>query len=294
MERDEDACRLIEQNREKFWPIQYAGCLRHSARVLQDLPAPDSVFLGGSGGMVEEILQLALQKNPYVRVVINAITLETVCRGDTGPKHTRFCGCHDFADSGFPSKARRKGSYDVGAKPSLHSQRTGGGDMTVSLPRVLLAAPSSGAGKTTVTCAILRALHRRGRKLSAFKCGPDYIDPMFHREVLGVPSYNLGPFFRWGQRTVRRLLMEDAQGGRIWPVMEGVMGYYDGIGRYGTGRKLRFGLCNSLAGCLGVGRAWSSTIVAGPDQGISYISLRQPDSRSSLESFISQPVSRAS
>ena len=46
--------------------------------VLQDLPAPDSVFLGGSGGMVEEILQLALQKNPYVRVVINAITLETV------------------------------------------------------------------------------------------------------------------------------------------------------------------------------------------------------------------------
>lgn len=100
--------------------------------------------------------------------------------------------------------------------------------MTVSLPRVLLAAPSSGAGKTTVTCAILRALHRRGRKLSAFKCGPDYIDPMFHREVLGIPSYNLD-LFLLGQRTVRRLLMEDAQGADL-ALMEGVMGYYDGIG----------------------------------------------------------------
>ena len=65
-----------------FFFTYHAGCLynigRSVAKSIQDLPAPDSVFLGGSGGMVEEILQLALQKNPYVRVVINAITLETV------------------------------------------------------------------------------------------------------------------------------------------------------------------------------------------------------------------------
>ena len=76
--RDEDACRLIEQNREKFGLSICGLSAAQRQGVLQDLPAPDSVFLGGSGGMVEEILQLALQKNPYVRVVINAITLETV------------------------------------------------------------------------------------------------------------------------------------------------------------------------------------------------------------------------
>lgn len=78
VERDEDACRLIEQNREKFGLSNMRVVCGIAPGVLQDLPAPDSVFLGGSGGMVEEILQLALQKNPYVRVVINAITLETV------------------------------------------------------------------------------------------------------------------------------------------------------------------------------------------------------------------------
>ena len=52
---------------------------------------------------------------------------------------------------------------------------------------VTLLGPS-GCGKTTVTTAILRALQRRGVTLSAFKCGPDYIDPMFHTAVLGVPS----------------------------------------------------------------------------------------------------------
>ena len=55
--------------------------------------------------------------------------------------------------------------------------------MTVYAPRVLFAAPSSGAGKTTVTCAILRAFHRRGLHLAAFKCGPDYIDPMFQEDL---------------------------------------------------------------------------------------------------------------
>ena len=65
----------------------------------------------------------------------------------------------------------------------------------LDLPRLLVAAPASGSGKTTVTCALLRVFQRRGLDPCAFKCGPDYIDPMFHREVLGLPSRNLDLFF---------------------------------------------------------------------------------------------------
>lgn len=101
--------------------------------------------------------------------------------------------------------------------------------MTGMQPRVLLAAAASGAGKTTVTCAILRALKNRGRvRAAAFKCGPDYIDPMFHREVLGIPSTNLD-LFLLQEHTVRSLLCENARGTEV-ALLEGVMGYYDGIG----------------------------------------------------------------
>lgn len=54
--------------------------------------------------------------------------------------------------------------------------------------QLLLAAPSSGSGKTTAACALLSALKARGLEPCAFKCGPDYIDPMFHRAVLGCPA----------------------------------------------------------------------------------------------------------
>ena len=61
--------------------------------------------------------------------------------------------------------------------------------------RFLVAAPCSGSGKTTLTCALLAALKRRGQDPCSFKSGPDYIDPMFHRAVLGVKSHNLDLFF---------------------------------------------------------------------------------------------------
>ena len=59
----------------------------------------------------------------------------------------------------------------------------------------LVAAPCSGSGKTTLTCALLAALKRRGQDPCSFKSGPDYIDPMFHRAVLGGESHNLDLFF---------------------------------------------------------------------------------------------------
>ena len=95
-------------------------------------------------------------------------------------------------------------------------------------PRLLVAAPASGSGKTTVTCGLLRAAQRRGLEPCAFKCGPDYIDPMFHSCVLGLPSRNLDWFFQ-GEAGVRRGLASAAQGHGL-AVLEGVMGFYDGSG----------------------------------------------------------------
>ena len=95
-------------------------------------------------------------------------------------------------------------------------------------PRVLLAASASGSGKTMITCGILQALYERTMRVSSFKCGPDYIDPMFHEKVIGVRSGNLDLFFSEPEM-LRRLFCKNAEGTEI-SVIEGVMGYYDGLG----------------------------------------------------------------
>ena len=95
-------------------------------------------------------------------------------------------------------------------------------------PRILIGATGSGSGKTTITCALLEILKRQGKKVQAFKCGPDYIDPMFHRTVLGIPSKNLDTFFT-GEKMTADLFMESVENVDI-SVMEGVMGLYDGLG----------------------------------------------------------------
>ena len=94
--------------------------------------------------------------------------------------------------------------------------------------QLLLAAPASGSGKTAVTCALLAALERRGLRPCAFKCGPDYIDPMFHRSVLGVESRNLDLFLSDEETLRTRFARECAGHGAA--VCEGVMGFYDGVG----------------------------------------------------------------
>ena len=96
------------------------------------------------------------------------------------------------------------------------------------LPRIMLAAPASGSGKTLVTCGILQALVNRGLRVASFKCGPDYIDPMFHSRVIGARSGNLDTFFTDGE-TTRYLFGRVASEADI-SVIEGVMGYFDGLG----------------------------------------------------------------
>ncbi len=94
--------------------------------------------------------------------------------------------------------------------------------------QLVVAAPASGSGKTMVSCALLRAFSRRSLDPCAFKCGPDYIDPMFHRAVLGVESHNLDLFLCRPERM--RALYARACRGRGAAVVEGVMGLYDGLG----------------------------------------------------------------
>ena len=119
------------------------------------------------------------------------------------------------------------------------------------LPRLLFAAPGSGSGKTVITCGFLKLLQRKNLSCISFKCGPDYIDPMFHRYVLGIPGYNLDSFFLSPEQ-VKDLLIEKAAAisdnknspqknssrkknrtkkkKADFAVIEGVMGFYDGIG----------------------------------------------------------------
>ena len=115
-------------------------------------------------------------------------------------------------------------------------QKTG-----IRIPRLMIAAPASGSGKTLITCGLLRLLQEKGLQPAAFKCGPDYIDPMFHRTVLGVPSRNLDTWFLPGKALSRssysvQWVLSHAvrRCGAEIALMEGVMGYYDGTGSSGT------------------------------------------------------------
>ena len=95
-------------------------------------------------------------------------------------------------------------------------------------PRLLFAAPASGSGKTTLVCGLLRALKNRGQAVRSFKCGPDFIDPLFHETVVGVPSGTLDLFFG-AEEQLRGLFCRHAARAEI-SLIEGVMGYYDGLG----------------------------------------------------------------
>ena len=98
----------------------------------------------------------------------------------------------------------------------------------MKLNRVMIAAPKSGSGKTTITCALLKSLKDLGHPVVSYKCGPDYIDPMFHQQVIDISSKNLDTFFTGEEETKRLFLNGRAE--NEFAVLEGVMGLFDGLG----------------------------------------------------------------
>ena len=129
----------------------------------------------------------------------------------------------------------------------------------MKLPRIMIAAPKSGSGKTMLTCVLLELLKNQNKNIFSVKAGPDFIDPLFHETVQGVRCFNLDTFFtdkemtskllyedmitcspEWykdgagnGQKGTKEQAVhpDDGQGGKSpYCLMEGVMGLYDGIG----------------------------------------------------------------
>jgi cobyrinic acid a,c-diamide synthase len=98
--------------------------------------------------------------------------------------------------------------------------------VVTSLPRLVIAAPASGHGKTTVATGLMAALRRSGHVVSGHKVGPDYIDPGYHSLATGRPGRNLDPHLVGEERLVP-LLLHGAAGADV-AIVEGVMGLYDG------------------------------------------------------------------
>ena len=97
----------------------------------------------------------------------------------------------------------------------------------VALPRLVIAAPASGCGKTTVACGLMAALRARGLAVSGHKVGPDYIDPGYHALATGRAPRNLDPFL-CGEELIAPLFRHGAAGAQV-AVVEGVMGLFDGV-----------------------------------------------------------------
>ncbi len=113
--------------------------------------------------------------------------------------------------------------------PDLTRSQPGSSGPT-TLPRVVVAAPSTGQGKTTISTGLMAAFRSRGLEVSGHKVGPDYIDPGYHALATGRPGRNLDPHLV-GEERITPLLLHGARGADV-AVVEGVMGLHDG--RIGT------------------------------------------------------------
>ena len=99
----------------------------------------------------------------------------------------------------------------------------------MKLPRIVIAGASSGVGKTTITCSIIQGLIRRGLRVSAFKAGPDYIDPAYLGAAAGRDAHNLDEWVMGSISRMHERFVHHTCDDTDVAVIEGVMGYYDGI-----------------------------------------------------------------
>ena len=98
--------------------------------------------------------------------------------------------------------------------------------MSYEIPRLVMAAVSSGSGKTTVVTGLLSALRNQGIKVQSYKIGPDYIDPGYHRLASGRPAHNIDTWLM-SKETMVNTFIDTAQNMDV-AIIEGVMGLYDG------------------------------------------------------------------
>ena len=247
-EQKEEGCALIRANAEKAGVKNLTVVPGKAPESLYGYPAPDRVFLGGSSGNMEEILDLVTELNPAVQLVINVIALESLSQA---MEWFRKKGWEPEVVCMQVSQAAKRGPYHMMQAQNPIYVLTAQGQQThqsqnvpvvpgqneraqkdADFPRILVAAPGSGSGKTLLTTGLLTLFQNRGIRCRSFKCGPDYIDPMFHKYVLGIDSCNLDSFFL-PQEELRALFQKRAADAEL-SILEGVMGYYDGIGGNST------------------------------------------------------------
>ena len=247
-EQKEEGCALIRANAEKAGVKNLTVVPGKAPESLAGYPAPDRVFLGGSSGNMEEILDLVTELNPAVQLVINVIALESLSQA---MEWFRKKGWEPEVVCMQVSRAAKRGPYHMmqaqnpiyvltaQGQQTQQSQnvpvvpgQNGRAQKDADFPRILLAAPGSGSGKTLLTTGLLTLFQNRGIRCRSFKCGPDYIDPMFHKYVLGIDSCNLDSFFL-SKEELQALFRKRAADAEL-SILEGVMGYYDGIGGNST------------------------------------------------------------
>lgn len=247
-EQKEEGCALIRANAKKAGLTNLTVVPGKAPESLAGYPTPDRVFLGGSSGNMEEILDLVTELNPAVQLVINVIALESL---NQAMAWFQKKGWEPEVVCMQVSRAAKRGPYHMMQAQNPIYVLTAQGQQTqqsktlqvvpgqngraqkdADFPRILVAAPGSGSGKTLLTTGLLTLFQNRGIRCRSFKCGPDYIDPMFHKYVLGIDSCNLDSFFL-SQEELRALFRKRATDAEL-SILEGVMGYYDGIGGNST------------------------------------------------------------
>lgn len=140
----------------------------------------------------------------------------------------------------------------------------------VTLPRLVVAAPASSAGKTTIATGVMAALRASGLDVAGFKVGPDFIDPGFHTLATGRPGRNLDPVLT-SEALIPRLLLHGARVPRPARVaiVEGVMGLFDGrLGGDGFGSSAHVARLIGAPVVLVVDAAGSSRTVAAAASGL--------------------------